>query len=68
MQDKIDAFIKHFDQGIDSVTITERMDESLIILKEYFGWYITDILYLKRTINSIKPQVKISDARIARLL
>ena len=68
MQDKMDAFIKHFDQGIDSVTITERMDESLIILKEYLGWYMTDILYLKRTISSFKPQVTISDERIARIL
>ena len=35
LKDKIDAFIKRFDQRIDFVMITGRMDESLIILKEY---------------------------------
>ena len=68
LQDKIDAFIKHLDQEIDFVMITERMDESLIILKEYLGWNMTDIVYLKRTVSSFEPHATISDVTTARIL
>ena len=67
VQDKIDAFIKHLDKEMDFVMITDRMDESLIILKEYLGWNMTDIVYLNRMVSS-KPKVTMSDETKARIL
>ncbi|XP_063689082.1 galactosylceramide sulfotransferase-like [Bolinopsis microptera] len=67
LQEKINAFIEHLDQEMDFVMITDRMDESLIILKEYLGWNMTDILYLNRNVSS-KPKVTLSEETKARIL
>ena len=67
LQMKIDAFINYLDEEMDYIMITDRMDESLIILKEYLGWNMIDIVYLKRKV-SIMPKVTISDKTIARIL
>ena len=67
VQDKIDAFIKHLDREFDFVMITERMDESLIILKEYLGWNMTDIVYLNCNVSN-KPKVTMSDETVAKIL
>ena len=67
LQFKIDAFIAHLDQEMDFVMINEKMDESLIILKEYLGWDMTDILYLRRMVSA-KPKVKLSEETRARIM
>ena len=67
IQERIDAFIKHLDEEMDLVMITERMDESLILLKEYLCWNMTDIIYLKRLVSS-EPKDSISEATKARIL
>ena len=66
LQEKIDAFIQHLDSEMDFVMITDRMDESLVLLKEYLGWNITDIMYLNRMVSS-KPKVTMSDETKARI-
>ena len=65
--EKINAFVKHIDSEMDFVMITDRMDESLIILKEYLGWNMTDIVYLNRMVSS-KPKVSMSEETKARIL
>ena len=67
LQEKIEAFIQHLDREMDFVMITDRMDESLVILKEYLGWNITDIMYLNRMVSS-KPKVSMSDETKAKIL
>ena len=67
LQEKIDAFIQHLDSEMDFVMITDRMDESLVLLKEYLGWNITDIMYLNRMVSS-KPKVSMSDETKAKIL
>ena len=67
LQEKIDAFIQHLDNEMDFVLITDRMDESLVLLKEYLGWNITDIMYLNRMVSS-KPKVTMSDETKAKIL
>ena len=67
LQEKINAFIEHLDQEMDFVMITDRMDESLILLKEYLGWNMTDIMYLNRMVSS-KPKVTMSEETKARIL
>ena len=52
VQSKIDAFIAHLDSEMDFVLITDRMDESLVILAHLLGWQLTDILYLKRMVSA----------------
>ena len=66
LQEKINAFIKHLDQEMDLIMITDRLDESLIILKEYLCWSMTDILYLKRLVSG-KTKKTISDKTKARI-
>ena len=65
--EKINAFVKHIDSEMDFVMITDRMDESLVILKEYLGWNMTDIVYLNRMVSS-KPKVPMSEETKARIL
>ena len=67
LQEKIEAFIQHLDREMDFVMITDRMDESLVLLKEYLGWNITDIMYLNRMVSS-KPKVSMSDETKAKIL
>ncbi|XP_063684643.1 galactosylceramide sulfotransferase-like isoform X2 [Bolinopsis microptera] len=67
LQEKINAFIEHLDQEMDFVMITDRMNESLILLKEYLGWNMTDIVYLNRMVSS-KPKVTMSEETKARIL
>ncbi|XP_063688821.1 galactosylceramide sulfotransferase-like [Bolinopsis microptera] len=67
LQEKINAFIEHLDQEMDFVMITDRMDESLIILKEYLGWNMTDIMYLNYNVSP-KPKVTLSEETKARIL
>ena len=67
LQEKINAFIEHLDQEMDFVMITDRMDESLILLKEYLGWNMSDIVYLNRMVSS-KPKVTMSEETKARIL
>ena len=67
LQEKINAFKEHLDQEMDFVMITDRMDESLILLKEYLGWNMSDIVYLNRMVSS-KPKVTMSEETKARIL
>ena len=50
MQDQMDAFIAFLDVEFDFVMLSERIDESLVMLKEYMGWELRDILYLSRNV------------------
>ena len=52
---------------MDFVMITDRMDESLIILKEYLCWNMTDILYLNRLVRD-QPKVSMSAETMNRIL
>ena len=54
VQQRIDAFIDMLDTELDLVMITDRMDESLVVLKEYMGWEVNDILYLTKKITEKK--------------
>ena len=70
LQEKIEKFIEHLDKEMDLVMITDRMDESLVLLKEKLGWNLTDILYLKRMVakkdeRKLKP---LSNSTINRIL
>ena len=48
LNEKIDLFIKLIDSEMDFVMINDRFDESLVILKEYMCWNLTDMLYHSR--------------------
>ena len=52
---------------MDFVMITDRMDESLVLLKEYLGWNLTDILYLSRMVSGKKKE-GLSDATKERVM
>ena len=67
LKDRIKEFIKHLNQDMDFVMITDRMDESLIILKEYLCWNMTDILYLNRLVRD-QPKVSMSAETMNRIL
>ena len=56
LQERVDSFISHLDRELDFVMITERMDESLVLLKEYLGWEMSDMLYLNRMVSSRKKE------------
>ena len=67
LQKKIAAFISHLDKEMDFVMITDRLDDSLVLLKHYLGWRTTDILYLKRMVSN-KKQEELSNKTRTRIL
>ena len=66
LKDRINEFIKHLDQEMNFVMITDRMDESLIMLKEYLCWDMTDLLYLNRLVSD-QPKVSLSAETMNRI-
>ena len=39
------------DKEMDLVMITDRMDESLVVLKELVGWEMSDIMFLNKKVT-----------------
>ena len=68
IQERIDAFINMLDEEMDLVMITDRMDESLVVLKELIGWEMSDILYLDKTVSVKKQNTSITEKTSQRLL
>ena len=62
VQDRIDGFIKFLDDEMDLIMISERLDESLIVFKEYMGWDNEDILYLNRNVAPEQSKDELSDS------
>ena len=50
VEEKIEGFIQFLDKEMDLVMVSERMDESLIVLKERMAWTLEDIMYLNRNV------------------
>ena len=44
----VEDFLSALDKHLSFVIITEKFDESMILLKQLFSWNISDILYLPR--------------------
>ena len=65
---KVDAFIKMLDHEMDFVMITERMEESLIVLKEYLNWDMSDILFLSKKVASKTPNRELLQETEDRIL
>ncbi|XP_064486301.1 galactose-3-O-sulfotransferase 4-like [Ornithodoros turicata] len=64
----IDKFIKHIQESFDLVMITERMDESLVLLKHLLCWTTEDIVAFKHNANNkASYSVDLSDDDKARL-
>ena len=68
IQERIDAFINMLDEEMDLVMITDRMDESLVVLKELIGWEMSDILYLDKKVTEKKTNTDITEKTSQRLL
>ena len=67
LEEIIKAFVEHLDREMDFVMLTDRLDESLVILAEYMGWELTDILYLKRMVSK-KITTELSEESQRRIL
>ena len=50
LKDKVNSFIAMLDEEMDLVMITERIDESLAVLKQYMNWNMSDILYFNQKV------------------
>ena len=46
------GFIETIDKTFDMILITERLDESLLLMKRKFGWTLGDIMYLSRNVRA----------------
>ena len=57
-EEKMEGFVQLLDTEMDLVMISERIDESLIVLKERMGWTLEDIMYLNR---NVAPEESKSD-------
>ena len=68
LEEKMTAFINYLDEEFDFIMISERLDESLVILKEYMGWELRDILYLNRNVVSKFTKDKIPEETREKIL
>ena len=50
LEEQTEQFVQYLNNEFDLVMITERIDESLVVLKEMMGWTVEDILYRKRMV------------------
>ena len=67
VEDKINGFIEHMKEEMDLVMISERIDESLIVLKEYMEWKLDDILYLNRNIAPSLSKTNLTKSTIRNI-
>ena len=56
------------DQEMDRVMITDRMDESLDVLKELVGWEMSDIMFLNKKVTQKNSSNEILDATELRIV
>lgn len=68
VQQRLDKFIEMLDEELDFVMITDKMDESLVVLKNLLGWDMTDILYLNKKVTERKSNSDITEKTNQRLL
>ena len=70
LQEQIDLFIADLETEFDLIFITDRFDESLVLLKEMMGWEMSDILYRKRLVNedNISRKDELSTSTKERIL
>ena len=68
IQERIDQFIKMLDTEFDLVMITDRMDESLVVLKELMNWEMKDILFLNQKTSAKKPNTDLSTRTERKIL
>ena len=64
-REAVENFIAEIDSKFDLVLITELFDESLILMKELFGWSLEEISYISQNrrkssyVEKMKPMTKV---------
>lgn len=50
-QSEIDAYLKKLDSEFDFIIISEKFDESMILMKRILGWDTKDVLYVDKNVG-----------------
>ena len=68
LDEQIQGFLRYLEEEFDFVMVLERLDESLMVLKEYLGWDMRDLLYIHRMPGKKRGKEKLSEKTEQRIL
>nr|KAG5700173.1 hypothetical protein BaRGS_011016 [Batillaria attramentaria] len=64
----VNRYLDYLDRKFHLVLVSERFDESMILMKRHLGWKLKDVLYMKQNVHGSKPQGYTDTQRAAHKL